>query len=164
MYHELLKEFRTKNTLTEYKMQTTIFIKSELKEVLTASNMDFRVEEMCDVCILCVNAIEQLGGGVDYDCVLFGDASNKSIAFAVRDCQAFVRAIESEPKKCYFLNILVIMYECIVANGYDFELSMVETAKKILSREGAINQVTQKWEKFEYQNDVYAPNYSTCKK
>lgn len=164
MYHNLLKEFRDKNELTEYKKETPIWVRSELREVLTASNMAHRVEEMCDTCVLCVNAIEQLGGGVDYDYVLFGGASNKSIAFAVRDCQSFVRAIESEPKKCYFLNILVIMYECIVANGYDFELSMVETAKKILSREGAINPTTQKWEKYPVQSNLYVPDYSTCKK
>ena len=126
--------------------------------------MYHRVEEMCDVCVLSINAIEQLGGGVDYNLFLFGDASDKSVAVAVRDCQAFTRAIERKPKKCYFVNILVAMYECIVANGYDFDMAMTETAKKILSREGAINPVTQKWEKFKEQKNLYTPNYSMCKK
>lgn len=163
MYTELLKEFREKNLLTEYVQQTPEFIKSELREVLTATSIEHRIEEMCDVCVLCENAIAQLGGEFDALSPHIEPDANASIAAAVTDCYVFVRAVERNPQQCYFENIILIMKEAIEASGYNFIKSMVETSYKILSREGAINPNTKKWEKYQVQNNLYTPDYSTCK-
>lgn len=157
MYLELLKEFREKNGLTEYKHDAFMFmVEQELKEVLGADNWDDRVGEMCDVCVLCFNALGQQG--IERKSINKTYQQYKDLNEAVNDA-----SINISNYNLYYA--IDCMRDCIELNGYDFDKSIVETCKKILSRKGAINPDNGKWEKDKNQpkSELYAPDYASCK-
>jgi len=63
-------------------------------------------------------------------------------------------------------DLIVISSNHIAQMGYDVDLVMKETIKKISSRVGSVNPSTGKWEKDKSpsaRSNWYSPNYSTCK-
>lgn len=153
----LLSKFRTDRDLNTFHPFTFAFMTSqELKEVLTAETIEHEIEEMCDVCVLCFNALAQQGVSIDpvaLDRLLLEDISDTDVA---------VMLAKEELRKGRITSIIMIMRNCINFKGYNFELAMVETSKKILSRTGEMNHETGKWEKHKEQKNPYVPNYKNC--
>lgn len=156
-YLKNLKQFREeRNLLTPNLAVTQKMAHEELDEVLDAKTWSHRIEEACDVCIVIHNYLAQKGEEYIEDTTT--DEALKSVDEAVLFCKTCLDGLSEHW-------VIDAMRDFITLNGYDFDLAMTETTRKILSREGAMNHETGKWQKDANQDKstLYVPNYSKCK-
>lgn len=152
-----LKQFREdRNLLTPNLAVTQTMTREELNEVLTAKTWDHAAEEACDVCIVIHNYLAQKGEEYIED-----TTTDKSMIDANEAVSFCLECLDGLSEHW----IIDSMRDFITLNGYDFDKAMLETSKKILSREGAMNPETLKWEKDLNQSKetLYVPSYSKCK-
>lgn len=161
-----LDKFREMAGLQKHIGDLVSNLKSELDEVKGAylSNDIYNLmEEVCDICVYCYNGIHQIGGNYG-DIVLCKVPSRYSDFYA--KVSVYIELIDSQSIEIEQALKFIIEFasDFIKTQGFDFELCMIEVVRKINSRKGAINHVTQKWEKDASQDkrELYMPDFSKC--
>lgn len=165
VYQKLLEEFRKNHGLENH--LGNIF-DNTMKELLEAREENFKgdvlaeVGEFSDIAVYSYNGLAQCGFNPNVNpiyrsfvsfnsaCAIITDKANNMLAGGCED--SFIAIIEACAS---YINHL----------GYDFDLVMEETARKINSRKGELDPVSLKWEKLTTQDksELYVPQYQTCK-
>lgn len=138
-------------------------ITDELKEVMIEVYKDDplgAVAEFTDVIVFCVNGIAMMNGRTSIRFGM-GDVVEPSQAIQLSLCYL---ADFSATKSIGFLqDIIDVCCDCIESMGFDAEKAMMETCKKINSRDGAYDEAVGKWCKFTDEaskSKWYTPDYS----
>ena len=161
-----LDTFREKAGLQKHLGNLVYNLKLELDEVkesYISNNIYHLIEEVCDICVYAYNGIHQVGGS-------YGDIALCKVPSRYSDFYAkvsvYIELIDSQSIEIEqgLKFIIEFASDFIKTQGFDFELCMIEVVRKINSRQGAINQVTQKWEKDANQDkrELYKPDFSKC--
>lgn len=164
-YQKLLADFRKNHGLGNH--LGNIF-DNTMKELLEAREENFKgdvlaeVGEFSDIAVYSCNGLAQCGFNPNANpiyrsftsfnaacSIIAGNATNMLIT---GDEESFIAIIEACASYIHHL-------------GYDFDLAMEETARKINSRKGELDPVSLKWEKLKSQDksELYIPDYSKCK-
>ncbi|MDB4261430.1 hypothetical protein N9878_01045 [bacterium] len=157
--------FRNNHNLNGNLNDIVTYISEEITEVRKAywnNDIDNLIEELCDCCIYSFNGMAVLGENnpaysKQFITDDFNDLSHSLFFHVSMLCH------EVKPKSLCLIIDYCASY--IEKSGYNFELAMNETVKKINSRQGAMNNDTGKWEKSVSQckSTLYRPDYQSCK-
>lgn len=165
-YQFLLYKFRKEHNLEHDMGDVVTNVLEEIVEVRKehkANNLLDMVGEFTDVCVYCENALAQMNEpttGLDF--VIRDINVDKVLLDITMDICRFDR----DKSAHIFRHILRKVSLLIDHLGFNFDKCMMETAKKITSRKGKMNQGTGKWEKSKTQDpyELYTPNYKACMK
>jgi len=144
------------------------FLIEELHEVnkeFIKGNIDAAVGEIADIIVFSVNALVLLKGDFDKNFDYFdkSDGSFKIIVAHLLQRIGFISSVFNFNKSYIINGYDGLICQCIAeikSLGYNPELALMETVKKIESREGAFNLQSGKWEKTATH---YKPDYSIAK-
>ena len=162
-----LEAFRKNRGLENELGDIVTYTSKELNEAREAhwkDDIDNLIEELCDICVYSFNGIAQLGS----DDFTYYKNGHVIESFDHLCCNLFsiLANMSLSDNTIFFSAIINNCSTYIEKLGYNFELAMNETVKKINSRDGAMNELTGKWEKDPLQDKstLYIPNYKGCLK
>lgn len=144
-------------------------LNDELTEILRTKTIEELVGEMCDVFVFAYNGLKQNNLSVDG---ILNHVRSFSGSFVPDNVDIYIELIgpmkrlasESKSSALYQLCTSVMYY--IQSLGYNPHLCIIETIKKINSRDGEIDKKINKWVKStttESKAKWYTPNFSKCK-
>ena len=146
-FQQGLAVFRKNHALEKDLNDIVTYISKEVNEAREAhwkGDIDNLIEELCDCCVYSFNGCAVLGEtnptySKQFISNDFDDLSHSLFFHLAMLCH--------EVKPISLCSIIDYCASYIESKGYNFELAMNETVKKINSRQGAMNNDTGKWEK-----------------
>ena len=138
------------------------FINKELEEVELAENEHDRIGELSDIVVFAANALFLININFDINKLINDWVTHES---ALDDYDTINGALAGLAKgddiQDGFVQIILLVQYFIEIAGYDFNVVMDETLKKINSREGFFDKDSGKWKKIITGNE-YKPDYSVA--
>lgn len=165
-YHTELKKFRDERGLTKMPRDLVGMTFKELIEAREAyfnDDIDNLVEELTDIKVFVENGISQLGHDVEEEvCFAMHGLTIRKAFIEIAEALSTYDLYENTYTLLEISRIVKLTVEHL---GYDFDACMLETAKKINSRKGAMNDANGKWEKLKGNGGypLYTPDYESCK-
>ena len=139
------------------------FINDELGEVELAENEHDRVGELSDIAVFAANALFLININFDINKLINDWVNHESTPNDYNTINGALAGLaKGDDIQDGFVQIILLV-QCFIetVEGYDFNVVMDETLKKINSRQGFFDKDSGKWQKIITGNE-YKPDYSVA--